>query len=412
MKRLFTRVRLGEQEQLVSALCGEGGVAEFTVLTQEPPLVDRVYVAMTEEIIPGIEAAFLRIETGQKAYLPLKESYDLLLADGRQEGDGHLGRPLKPGDAVIVQVKREGIKGKLPAVTAKISMASRFLVLAFSGEGIGVSKKVSGQARQEVIARFQEALDLSGLPVPLPYRVTLRTNATAASSQELAKDLAYLDVQFHHVVENGRTRTVGSLLYNPPVGALRLLMDARRGEAEEILTDDPELYETFQEYLGETDPLEAEKLHLYEDPLLPLASRHNLLGALEKALSKRVWLKSGGFLVIEQTEAFCCIDVNTGKYVGKKEGEASFRELNLEAASEVVRQVRLRNLSGIILVDFINLRLEEHRQELIDTLKALAVSDPLGLTVVDITKLGIVEMTRRKERVSLLEQVGGRWRES
>ena len=175
-------------------------------------------------------------------------------------------------------------------------------------------------------------------------------------------------------------------------------------ELEEIVTDDKELFETIQIYL-EHYGIEAKKLRFYQDDLLPLCKVYSIEKALKEALSEKVWLKSGGFLVIQQTEAFVSIDVNTGKYSGKKNLADTIRLINLEAAKEIAHQLRLRNLSGIIMVDFIDMDAQEDKTLLMDTLRAAVRPDPVKTTVIDMTPLNLVEMTRKKEKRPLWEQI-------
>ena len=173
---------------------------------------------------------------------------------------------------------------------------------------------------------------------------------------------------------------------------------------QEIITDDAELFQELTEYLTDFQPDDLEKLKFYNDNLLPLKKLYSLETSLEHALSRKVWLKSGGYLVVDPTEALVVIDVNTGKYSGKKNLRDTIRKTNMEAAAEIVKLLRLRNLSGIIIIDFIDMELEEDRKELLSFLTQQAAKDPIKTTVVDITKLNLVEMTRKKVRRPLHEQ--------
>ena len=171
------------------------------------------------------------------------------------------------------------------------------------------------------------------------------------------------------------------------------------------MTDDEELYQELQAYLKESQPEDLDKLRWYQDPLLPLKSLYRLNRAVEEATSPRVWLKSGGYLVIEPTEALVVIDVNTGKYAEKKTMSETILKINLEAAREIGRQLRLRNLSGIIIIDFIDMKEEEHRRQLLKELEEVVRRDPIKTTVVEITRLNLVELTRKKLHRPLYEQL-------
>ena len=174
---------------------------------------------------------------------------------------------------------------------------------------------------------------------------------------------------------------------------------------EEIITDIPGIYEKLKEYLKDFIPEEADKLSFYEDKLLPLHKLYRLEHALDEVQQEKIWLKSGGFLVIQQTEAFVSIDVNSGKYTGKKKAEETYRKINLEASEEIARQIRLRNLSGIILIDFINMQNPDHQDELFHVLQKYLRKDPVKARAVDITPLHILEMTRKKVRKPVREEI-------
>lgn len=176
---------------------------------------------------------------------------------------------------------------------------------------------------------------------------------------------------------------------------------------EEIVTDIPEIFQKLRLYLEDFIPEEAGKLRFYEDRLLPLYKLARLENAVEEICQERVWLGSGGFLVIQQTEAFVSIDVNSGKYTGKKKAEETYRKINLEAAREIARQIRLRNLSGIILIDFINMENPDHQQELFHVLQKYLRKDPVKCRAIDITPLHILEMTRKKVRRPVMEEIRG-----
>ena len=181
--------------------------------------------------------------------------------------------------------------------------------------------------------------------------------------------------------------------------------DAYGRDLDEIITDVPEIREVIQGYLEEISPELKEKLRFYQDKLLPLYKLYRVETALDTIQKEKVWLNSGGFLVIQQTEAFVSIDVNSGKYTGKKKMEETFRKINLEAAAEIGRQLRLRNLSGIILIDFINMENPDHRDELFHVLQKLLRKDPIKSRAIDITPLHILEMTRKKVRRPVIEDI-------
>ncbi len=212
-------------------------------------------------------------------------------------------------------------------------------------------------------------------------------------------------------MKESSSRTCYSCLYKNLPAYITGIRDSYAGKLEEIITDCPDLYDQLKEYLENSQKEDAEKLKLYTDDLLSLGKLYSLENALSKALDKRVWLKSGGYLVIEPTEAMVVIDVNTGKYEGKKKLEETVLKINLEAAAEIARQLRLRNLSGIIMVDFIDMNQEAHKEALMDALRAAVAKDPVKTVVVEMTRLNLVEITRKKLRRPLYEQVANSTRE-
>ena len=210
--------------------------------------------------------------------------------------------------------------------------------------------------------------------------------------------------RYQQVLLKGTSRVCFSLLEESLPEYMQVLQNVYTEHLEEIVTDNKSLYEAVSSYAKTAFP-ENTQIRLYEDKLLPLYKLYSLESALEHGLHEKVWLKSGGFLVIQQTEAFVCIDVNTGKFTANKEMEETFRKINLEAAAEIALQLRLRNLSGIILIDFINMKSPKHKKELMENLQAYLNRDPVKGTVVDMTSLNIVEVTRKKVRKSLTEEM-------
>ncbi len=204
---------------------------------------------------------------------------------------------------------------------------------------------------------------------------------------------------------DGRSRTCFSCVYRTEPFYISAVRDANSRNLEEIITDIPEISRQISDYLNSNSPEEKEKLRFYDDKLLPLYKLYRLETVLEEIQHEKVWLNSGGFLVIQQTEAFVSIDVNSGKFTGKKKMQETYRKINLEAAKEIARQLRLRNLSGIILIDFINMENQDHQDELFHVLQKYLRKDPVKAKAVDITPLHILELTRKKVRKPVIEEI-------
>ncbi len=397
-KLIITRLDIAGCPCILCAKEEKGRIMEIQFKPEEQRrLLNNIYLSRVESVSENIQAAFLRLADGEKGYMPLREQDFAIYAEGRK-GAG----PLRPGDELLVQVSRESMKNKLPALTANLSFSGKFLALTTGDKKIGYSNKLCAGDRSRLESWLQEA-DLSG--DERPFGIIVRTNASQAEKTEFFKEFRYLEKLYHQVAVKGRNRTAGSLLYEAEPLYLSEVRDAYMEELEEIVTDIPEVYAGILDYLRMICPAEAGKIRLYADKLLPLYKLCRIERALEEITYSRVWLKSGGFLMIEQTEAFVSIDVNTGKYTGKKKAEETFRKINLEAAQEIARQLRLRNLSGIILIDFINMENTDHVEELFHVLKKYLKHDPVKCKAVDITPLGILEMTRKKVRRPVIEEL-------
>lgn len=393
-KLVITQMPLGNGECLVSALASENRAIELRVGTRtQQGILGNIYVAQVENIARNIQAAFVQIQKGQRCYLPLKEAAQAIYTGNQR----HMGE-LRPGDEILVQVNREAMKTKAPSVTTNLSFTGKYLVLTSGDCRLGLSSKLDAadnvRLRKWLAERKREN-----------YGLVVRTNAAEASKEELLRELSFLEKQLERVAVYGRSRTCFSLLLEAEPFYLSAVRDAYSQELEEIVTDDRELFAGLCEYLAQYQPEDLPKLRLYEDRLLPLYKLFSLERAFNEALREKIWLKSGGFVVIQQTEAFVSIDVNTGKFTDKKKAEETFRKINLEAAGEIARQLRLRNLSGIILIDFINMQNSDHQEELLHVLARHLRKDPVKAQVIDLTALQIVETTRKKVRRSLLEDL-------
>ena len=271
-----------------------------------------------------------------------------------------------------------------------------------------VTVQVLTQAREHIIKKTFEAVKGAPHAVIHLYNstsVAQREQVFKKSKEEILKELEWLKGRYHKAVVQGRNRTCFSLVLETEPFYVAAVRDAYGRDLDEIITDVPEIREMILGYLEEISPELKEKLRFYQDKLLPLYKLYRVETALDAIQKEKVWLNSGGFLVIQQTEAFVSIDVNSGKYIGKKKMEETFRKINLEAAAEIGRQLRLRNLSGIILIDFINMENPDHRDELFHVLQKLLRKDPVKSRAIDITPLHILEMTRKKVRRPVIEDI-------
>lgn len=390
-KLIITNLTCHGKEILFAALEEQGRISQLTFSeTASGGILGNIYIGKVQNIVKNIHAAFIEIADGIMCYYSLDDKAEPVFTNSKKDS------VMKIGDEVIVQVSKEGMKTKLPSVTSNLNFTGRYLVLTSQRKELGFSGKLNKEEKK----RIREFLEGS---MPENAGIIVRTNARNAKKEEILEELKNLQSRYEALLKKGRSRVCFSLLEEHMPEYLQTLQNVYTQALDEIVTDDAEVFQAVQNYLNCYGEYEI-PLRFYEDKLLPLSKLYSLESVLERSLQERVWLKSGGFLVIQPTEAFVCIDVNTGKFSGKKEIQETFRKINLEAAKEIAWQLRLRNLSGIILVDFINMEDQEDKRELLHTLQAYLNQDPIKSTVIDITPLNIVEVTRKKVRKPLLEE--------
>lgn len=383
---------------VVCALEEENRIVEFHLEPiGEKSILNNIYVGKVETISPNIGAAFIRFFDGQNGFFPLTETKDTIFTNVHAEN-----KTLRQGDEILVQVNRDAMKGKLPALTADLNLPGRFFVLTTADKKLGMSSKLGVDEKKRLYKWLEEA----GYDPQSPtFGLIIRTNAGEAAKEEFLMEYQYLQKLYHKITVSGKQRTCYSLLYENPAFYLNLLRDQYTQNLEEVVTDISDIYDDVLGYLRDFSPEEISKVRFYQDSLLPLYKLYQLESVIDEIYHEKVWLKSGGFLVIQQTEAFVSIDVNSGKYTDKKKTEETYRKINLEAAKEIARQLRLRNLSGIILIDFINMKNPDHQDELFHILQKHLRKDPVKSKAIDITPLHILEMTRKKVRRPVIEDL-------
>ena len=390
-KLIITDLICHEKKIRTAALEEQGRISQLNFSeTASKGILGNIYVGKVQNIVKNIHAAFIEIADGIMCYYSLDDKAEPVFTNPKKDS------VMKIGDEVIVQVSKEGMKTKLPSVSSNLNFTGRYLVLTSQRTELGFSGKLNKEEKK----RIREFLEGE---MPENSGIIVRTNARNAKKEEILEELKNLQTRYETLLKKGHSRVCFSLLEEHMPDYLQTLQNVYTQTLDEIVTDDPEVFQAVRNYLNCYGEYEI-PLRFYEDKLLPLSKLYSLESVLERGLQERVWLKSGGFLVIQPTEAFVCIDVNTGKFSGKKEIQETFRKINLEAAKEIAWQLRLRNLSGIILIDFINMENQEDKKELLHTLQAYLNQDPIKGTVVDITPLNIVEVTRKKVRKPLLEE--------
>lgn len=354
-----------------------------------------IFVGKVKNISKNINAAFVEYRPGVNGFYSLKENTRPFYADGKLEHG-----PLKAGDEILVQVERSAVKTKDAVLTSNLTMTGQTAVLTAGKSSLGISAKIRDKEWRELVKQRWEATEHGDCGL------VVRTNGEMAGIDRVFEEFEALYGRYLAFCKAAVSRTCYSVLYRPESFAVRAVRDLKIGGGLEVVTDLPEVYKELQDALGILDSRVAgmPSLRLYEDDF-PLTALYHLETILSQVLSKTVWLKSGGNLVIEPTEALTVIDVNTAKSVSKKTSEETYLKTNLEAAEEIAVQLRLRNLSGIIIVDFIDMKEEESRKILLSALRRAVAADPVKTVLVDMTPLGLVELTRKKIRRPLHEQV-------
>lgn len=359
----------------------------------EVSILGNIYVGKVINIVKNIEAAFVQIQDGIICYYSLKENPEPVYI--KKAG----GSELVQGDEILVQVEKEALKTKDPVVTSNLNIPGKYMAITTGNQKLGISSKISSEKKQE-LKEFFGKLDLQG------NGIVIRTNAAAASHEMLVQEFDFLMQRLQKMKGTAVHRTAFSLLYRADSFYLQRLRNMYTGELDKVITDVKSVYTEIEEYLSIYQPEDKERLILYEDDILSLPALYNITRDLERTLQRQVWMKSGAYLVIEPTEACTVIDVNTGKCDSKrKDRQKTFLKINLEAAKEVANQIRLRNLSGIILVDFIDLEKEEDKKQLMHELRELLKKDAVPTNLVDMTKLQLAEITRKKQKKPLHEQI-------
>ena len=382
------------------ALMQNGIVQELHIeRTASRGIVGNVYLGRVVRVLPGMQSAFIDIALERTAFLHVADIWEersFAAATPGNSGPRPIEKILSEGQSIMVQVLKDPLGTKGARLTTQISIAGRMLVYLPQDHHIGISQRIDGEAEREALrARIQ-----SLLPAAEPGGFIVRTMAETASDAELATDIAYLRRLYNEIKHRAHNAKPPSLLHHDLTLAQRVLRDLVTPATVRVQIDSRENFHRLQAFAQEYMPQVAGLLEHYTGGR-PLFDLFGVEEEIQRALGRRVDLKSGGYLIIDQTEAMTTIDVNTGGYVGLKNFDDTIFKTNLEAALTIARQLRLRNLGGIIIVDFIDMENEEHRSAVLGELhKALAL-DHTRMSVNGFTALGLVEMTRKRTRESL-----------
>ncbi len=391
-----------QENKIISAFFDGRNMVQVSVnAAQEEGILGNIYLGKVKNIIKNINAAFIEIADGRMCYYSMSENRCPIMVNGGSDPPGRTGEiTVKTGDELIVQVIKEDIKTKAPVVTSNINLTGKYVALTYGKTTLGVSSKIEDEKerqRLKGILKRQELKDCGYI---------IRTNAAYTPEDVIQKELDALRETYEQIRSYGVHQSRFSLLYSTPPNYICDIRDGYADHVDQFITDDQELYGHIREYLEKYQSEDIGKLRFYEDPTLSLTNLYGVSDKLKEALKPLVWLKSGGTLIIQPTEALTVIDVNTGKAVaGKKKVQETFLKVNREAAKEIAKQIRLRNLSGIIIIDFIDMELKKDKELLMEELESYFKLDPIKTTLVDMTALGLVEVTRKKVRKPLHEQI-------
>jgi ribonuclease G len=380
-------------------------------------IVGSVYKGTVTNVLPGMQAAFVDIGLAKDAFLYAGDytanlgaglAGEMLAAAEETDGDADVEVDEEPrreaaapiqemltrGQQVLVQVSKESLGTKGARITSFISLPGRYLVYMPQARHIGVSRRIRDERERD---RLRAALRALTLP---PGGFILRTNAEGKGETEFAADVEFLARLWTQIQARYDQAGAPAALHEEADLTFRVVRDLFSPEVDEFVVDSAELHDKCLGYVRTLVPSLVDRVRYYTDRT-PVFDAFGIEKDIEKALRRRVWLKSGGYIVIDHTEALVSIDVNSGKYVGKRDFEQTVLKINLEAVTEVVRQIRLRDLGGIIIIDFIDMEVADHREQVYKALKRALTADKARTNVLEISELGLVEMTRKRVRQDL-----------
>ena len=361
-------------------------------------LISNIYKGRVSRVLPGMQAAFIEIGLERTAFLHASDIFD-----PRHEGTGieaprteNIRTLVAEGNEILVQVVKDPLGTKGARLTTYITLPSRHLVYMPQGRGVGVSARIEDELERE---RLRAAVR-AGLQPDENAGYIVRTAAEDAPPEALRADMIYMRKLWEFVREKGLRTEPGQLVHADLPLHLRILRDLLRPDVDRVLIDHPSAYREMQEFASTFMPDVLPRIELYAAGR-PVFELHNVEEEIQRALDRKVSLKSGGYLIIDQTEAMTTIDVNTGAFVGHRNLEETIFRTNLEAAMTIARQLRLRNLGGIIIIDFIDMEEPEHRRQVIQALERALSDDHVKTNISSVSPLGLVEMTRKRTRESL-----------
>jgi ribonuclease G len=398
------------------ALLEDATLAELHIERQgERGIAGNIYKGRVSRVLPGIQAAFVDIGLEKAAFLHVSDLPEPgeLPPEVEREGDAPeiMEAPVAPrrderpieerlgkGQEVLVQVSKEPIGTKGARVTAHVSLPGRYLVYMPGTQHIGISRRIEDAAERDRLRAIVEA------ERPPDGGLIVRTACEGTTKREIHEDVRFLTRLWARLQKHAAAASAPALIHADLDLVLRVVRDLFTSDVDRLSIDSPADHRRVLEFVTALMPRLAGRVHLYEG-VTPIFDQHGVEAKIGRALERRVWLKSGGYLIFDQTESLTTVDVNTGRYVGKKDQEETVLRTNLEAARQVVQQLRLRNIGGIIVIDFIDMEKAANRRKVFDALQEAVRRDKARANVLRISELGLVQMTRKRTRESLEQRL-------
>ena len=406
-----SRIAITEDEKLVEL---------YVDRPEKERVVGNIYLGRVKKVLPGIKAAFIDIGFPQDAFLHFSdisdsmESYNSILSDETEidddsddEEQSENNKPknrnrnfkspknLKTGQDIIVQITKEPVGNKGVRVTTEVSLPGRYLVLLPFDNNVGVSKRIQSFKEKKRLRKLIKS------DIPDGFGAILRTNAETEKEEFILNDLKSLVEKWREIEKNIKDENPPALLYKDATMTSTVLRDIFSDSINQLIVDNKKIFKDIKNYVKENAPAMMDKIELYTKRV-PIFDEYGIEKEIAKSLSRKVWLKSGGYIIVEHTEAMTVVDVNSGRYAAKQEQELNSLKTNLEAAREAARQIRLRDLGGIIVIDFIDLTDDKNRKKIYDEMKKEFHRDKTKSTIYPLTDLCIMQITRQRIRQSIM----------
>ena len=390
-----TRIVYRKESAVISASFSDNRLTSITVNGSDKELIPGdIFLGRIASVVPGIGGLFVNIGLEKNCFLKTDCADDPFVRQSHADGKLH------EGDELLVQIIREEGRNKPATLSAKLSLSGVFVVVSSGPRGIRISSRITDEVEKKRLAKLaDECLGDSA------YEIMLRTNSSHADPEHVRNELRMLMETMQKMTTEGLMRTVGTKLYEGLPAYLCEFRDSKNPSPDRILVEDEDIYRKMKSFAAGFRPEYSASIRLSDRSVYPLEAEFDMRARISELTSRKVWLRSGAYLIFDTAEAMTVIDVNTGKASDSKTTQKGFLACNLEAGEEIARQLRLRNISGIIIVDFIDMASPEDRDTLMGRLRELMENDDIMTRVIDMTKLNLVEITRTKKKRPLAEDL-------